>query len=176
MNISISPVGIGLVIIAVINCIISFRKSDAMKKCFIILSSVLSIVGVSGIMITRLQFISSLNKSASRRHFDPDFVSWAIAKYDFFAVISIIVTSLTIIFLLYLLLANKNNKNGFIWGNSSVFVIILIGINFFTGALYCFGTINKLFDIASYIMALSISEIFALYIPLITKRIIILKE
>lgn len=176
MNISISPVGIGLVMIVVSNCLLSFGKSDVMKKCYIIFSSILSIVGISGIILTRSQFLLSLNKSLNRQRIDSDFVSWAIAKYDSFAALSITLTCLTIIFLLFLLLANKKNISGLVWGNFSVFVIVLMLINFFSGIWYSIGTINKLFDIAYYIVTLSISEILVLYIPLIAKRIVMLKN
>ncbi|MCO5386414.1 MAG: hypothetical protein NHB14_12320 [Desulfosporosinus sp.] len=176
MNVTISPIGIGMAMIVVSNCLISFGKSEVKKKCYIILSSILSMVGILGIITTRSQFISGLNKSANRQHLDSDFVLWATTKFDFFAVISIIATCSTIIFLLYLLRANKKNKSGFVWGNFSTFVIVIMVINFLAGAWYGFRTINVLFDIAFYIATLSISEIFALYIPLIAKRIVTLKE
>lgn len=41
--------------------------------------------------------ISELNKYLNNGRFDAEFMTWAISKFDFFAVISIIVTCLTII-------------------------------------------------------------------------------
>jgi len=101
-------------------------------------------MGLFGIIITRLQFISSLNESASRREFSSDFVSWAITKFDGFAIVSIIATCLITIFLLYLLLTNKNNKDGFVWGISPIFVIILVIILMVIIFLLVLGTALEL--------------------------------
>lgn len=153
----------------------SFEKSNVLNKCYILLSSVLSIVGIVGMITTRPRFIASLNKTASRREFDSDFVTWAIEKFDSFVVISIIATCLIIIFLLFHLFLTMN-KRGFVWTNISGTVIFLMIINFLAGVWYSFGTINKFFDIAGYILNLSIFEFFALHIPLIVKRMLMRKK
>lgn len=175
VSISISTVAIALIIIVISNCIISFGRNNIMNKCYIILSSVLSVIGIVGMVIIRPRFISSLNANASRREFDSEFVAWAIEKFDSYALISIIATCLIIIFMLFLLFFNKK-KRSFAWGNITLIIIVFIVINFMAGVWYGVGTINKQFDIAGYISQLSVAEFFALYIPLIVKRILLLKE
>lgn len=175
MVISIPPVTLVLIIIVISNCIISFGKSNLMNKYYLILSSVFSIIGIVGLIIIRPCFIASLNRNAIRREFDSDFVTWAIEKFDSFVVISIIVTCSIIIFLLLYLFLNKK-KSGFVWDNITGIVIALVIINFVTQVWYSFGTINKFFDIAGYISQLSIAEFFALHIPLVVKRMLMLKK
>jgi hypothetical protein len=176
MNISIPPVTIGLIIVVVSNFLISFGESNVMKKSYILVSSILAAMGILGIITLRPMLISKLNKNLSNGRFDAEFASWAITKFDFFAVISIIVTCLATIILLCLIIINKKNKDNVAWSSISGFVNAFRVINFLVMILYSYGTINKRFDLASYILALSFSEIFVLYIPLIAKRIIIFKR
>lgn len=176
MNISIPPVAIVLIFIVVSNFLISFGESNVMKKSYILISSILSSMGLLGILTIRPTLISTLYKNLNSGRFDAEFVSWAIKKFDYFASISIVVTCLAIIILLCLLFINKKNEDSFVLSSISGFVNIFRVINFFGMMWYSFGTINKRFDLASYIFTLSISEIFALYIPLIAKRIIINKR
>jgi hypothetical protein len=49
-------------------------------------------------------------------------------------------------------------------------------INFASCIWYAIGTINKLFDVASFISQISLAEFFALYIPLVVKRILVSKS
>ena len=175
MAISISPVAIVVIIIVISNCLMSFGKGNVLNKCYIFLSSVLSLVGIAGIITTRPRFITSLNKTASRREFDSDFVTWAIEKFDSFAVISIIATCLIIIFLLIHLFLTRN-KRGFVWTNITGIVIFLMIINFLAGVWYSLGTMNKFFDVAGYISNLSVSEFFVLHIPLVVKRMLMRKK
>ena len=176
MNISIPPVAIVLTIIVVSNFLISFGESNVMKKSYILMSSILSAMGILGILTIRPSLTSKLYKNLNNGRFDAEFVSWAIKKFDYFAFISIAVTCLAIIILLCLLYINKKNEDGFVLSSISGFVNILRVINIFVMLWYSYGIINKRFDLASYIFTLSISEIFALYIPLIAKRIIIDKR
>lgn len=175
MAISIQPVAILLIIIVISNCLIGFGKSNLLNKSYILLSSVLSLVGIAGIITTRPRFIASLYKNSSRGEFDSHFVTWAIEKFDSFAVFSIIATCLIIIFLIIHLFLTRN-KRGFIWTNITGTVIFVMIINFLAGVWYSLGTINILFDVAGYISNLTVSEFFALHIPLIVKRILIGKS
>ncbi|KGK88362.1 hypothetical protein DP73_12775 [Desulfosporosinus sp. HMP52] len=175
MAISIQPVAILLIIIVISNCFISFGKSNLLNKSYILLSSVLSLAGIVGIITTRPRLIESLYKNASRGEFDSDFVTWAIEKFDSFAVISMIATCLITIFLTIHLFLTRN-KRGFVWTNITGTVIFLMIINFLAGVWYSLGTINILFDVAGYISNLTVSEFFALHIPLIVKRILIGKR
>jgi hypothetical protein len=83
MNISIPPVEIGLIIIVICNFLISFGESNVMKKGYILVSSMLSAMGLWGIITIRPMLTSKLNKYLCNGRFDAEFVSWAIKKFDF---------------------------------------------------------------------------------------------
>ena len=176
MNISISPVAIGFIIIVVINFFISFVESNVMKKSYILVSSILSAMGVLGVIAIRPMLNLKLNKNLNNGRLDAEFVSWATGKFDLFAIISIIVTCLALIILLYLLFTSKKNSDSAVWSSISGVVNALRITNFIIMIWYSFGTINKRFDLASYLFTLSICEIFVLYIPIIARRIIMLKR
>ncbi len=174
MNIYVPPAAIAVITILIINYIISFGKSKIFNLCHIILSSILSIVGIVGTILIRTHLIESLNRNAEIRNFEADFVSWAIEKFDFFAIISITITCAVILFFLFYLILNKN-KAGFFWTNTTIIIICIMIINFIAGIWYGLGTINKLFDLAGYITQLTGFEFFILHIPLVTKRILMNK-
>jgi len=170
-SISVQPVVMGIAIIVAINFFIGLGKSNVMKKSYMVISSILSLVGISGIIFTRIHLISSLNKKFVNSQFPVDsdeFTTWAINKFDFFAAISISATCIVIIFLCYLLFTNK--KDSIVMSNFSSIVNVFRVIIFLFAVLYGMDTVHKFFDLASYILALAIFEIFVLYIPLIAKR------
>lgn len=171
----IPPMTIAILLIIIGNCVIAFGKSKMLNLCHIILSSIFSIAGIIGMIIIRTQLIKRLNRNAIVLNFENDFVSWAIEKFDNFAVISIPVTCAVIIFFLLYFYLSKN-KSGFLWTNTTVIIVSIMIINFLSGLWYGLGTINKLFDLAGYISGLTAYEFFALYIPLVIKRIIISKK
>ncbi len=162
-----------IVVILLISILLSYGKSDLLKKCYIIFTLILSIGGIIGMLSTRPLLVMSLNK---RENLDSKFVSWIFEKYDLYAVISNIATIIVVIILVLLLFFNRKNKSGVIWSGTSLVVISVMIINFFTIIVYGYGTINKLFDLASYLLMLSISQIFLLYIPLVCKRLLCYKE
>lgn len=174
MNIYVSSAAIAVITILIINCIISFGKSKIFNLCHIILSSIFSIVGIAGAIVIRMYLIKRLNQNAEIRDFETDFVSWAIEKFDFFAIISITITCAVVLFFLFYLILNKN-KTGFFWTNTTVIIIYIMIINFIAGIWYGLGTINKLFDLAGYISQLTVFEFFILHIPLVVKRILMNK-
>lgn len=175
LSISISPVAIIILLYVLGNCIISFGKSKWMNLCHIILSTILAFLGIAGMFLMRPIFITRLHKRAKIREFDSYFMNWAMDKFDTYAVISIIATfAIILFFLIYFILLKK--KESFLWNNLTIILIFLMTTNFFIGIAFGIGTINKMFDVSGYIMQLIIAEIFALYIPLITKRILILKS
>lgn len=176
MNITLSPFIIVFITIIVCNVLVGFGKSKVMNISYMIGSLILSAMGILGIIIIRPLLIASLNKNLNRGRLDDEFISWAIKKFDVFAMISIIAVSLIMVLLFYLLLVYKINYNGIIWINIPRFVVALRIIILITGIWYGIGTINKRFDLAGYISMLSISEIIALYIPLLIRRIIIYKK
>ncbi|WP_312369641.1 hypothetical protein [Lachnoclostridium sp.] len=175
LSISVSPIALFIILIVFFNCLISFGKSKWMNLCYIILSSILSFIGIAGMILMRPIFISRINKSAKIREFDSEFLTWAIKKFDSYAVFSITATCIIILFfLIYFIILKK--RDGFLWNNTTFILILIMITNIFIGIVYSIGTINKMFDVAGYISQLIIAEIFALSIPLVTKRILILKN
>lgn len=165
MNISVSPFVVGLIITIIINFFISLSKSKIKKKIYILVSSILTAMGVFGVITIRPMLTERLNKN---------FVLWATRKFDLFAVISIIATFLAIIILLYLLFTKKNS-NSDVWSIPWVVNAIRL-INFIVVFLYSMETISKRFDLASYLLVFYISEFFILYIPIVVRRIVMLKR
>lgn len=176
MYISIPPVITGLVIIVVLNLIMSFGENRLMKKTYILISSLLSVIGIFGIIATRSMLVSTLDRNLSYGRLDAEFISWAIKKFDSFAFVSIALTCLLIITLLCLLLINKNRRNRFVFSSASAVVNIFRLFTILAAIWYSMETINKVFDLASYISILSISELLALYIPLTVRRMLLYKR
>ncbi len=178
MKISISPDAEALVLIIIVlaNFILGFGKNKIMKSIYIIISSFLSVLGLIGIILIRPLLSSRLNRKLNNGRLNADFITWALDKFDFYAVISIITTCFVILFLIIILLINKRNEKNIVWNNLSGIVNVFRAIIIFVEVLYTLEIINNLFDVSSYIAILSFSEIFLLYIPLVMKRIIIYKK
>ncbi|MTI84953.1 MAG: hypothetical protein FH756_13930 [Firmicutes bacterium] len=175
MSVSVSPVVVGVAIIIVTNFFLGLGQSNVMKKGYMMISSILSLIGIVGIIFTRAHLISSLNKQFGNSVIkapiiDSNFMPVMIKKFDYFAGISISATCLVVIFLCYLLLTNK--KVSIVSSNLSSFVNVFRIVIFLFGVWYSIGTVNKFFDLGAYIVTLSIMLIFVLYIPLIVKRMI----
>ncbi|HCL03839.1 MAG TPA: hypothetical protein DHW61_15770, partial [Lachnoclostridium phytofermentans] len=118
LSISVSPIALFIILIVFFNCLISFGKSKWMNLCYIILSSILSFIGIAGMILMRPIFISRINKSAKIREFDSEFLTWAIKKFDSYAVFSITATCIIILFFLIYFFTLKKS-DGFIWNNTT---------------------------------------------------------
>lgn len=176
MVISIPPITIAIVIIIIGNSIISFGKSKILNLCSIIFSSALSVVGIVGMIVIRFRFLESLNRNARIQSFSPEFSSWAIEKFDSYAIVSITITCVVVIAFLIGLLFHKKIKIKFLWTYTSVIIISIMIINFIACSWYGLSTINKLFDISRYLSELSTYEFFVLHIPLVVKKTLIIKR
>ena len=175
ITISIQPIAAFIILLVLCNCMISFGKHRWMNQCYIVLSSILSIIGIMGMILMRPIYIARLNKRDKIRDLGSDFITWAIDKFDTYALLSIIATCIILLlFLIYFIILKK--RDGFVWDYATPFLIFFMVVNFVIGIIYSIGTINKLFDVSGYIMQLIIAEIFALYVPLVTKRILILEK
>lgn len=174
LSISIQPIAIFIIFYLLCNCAISFGKGKIMNLLYIILSSILSIIGVLGMILIRPIFISRLNKRAKIIELDSEFLTWAINKFDAYAIVSIIATCVILLFLLMFFIILKKRES-FVWNHLTCIISLLMVSNVMIGIVYSLSTINKQFDVASYIMQLILAEIFALYIPFVTKRILLLK-
>lgn len=171
MNIYIAPAKLVIMAIILCNCLISFSKNKILTKCYFIVSSIFSLVGIVWILLIRSRFHYLLNKQGNLHNFELDFITWAVEKFDTFAIPSIVINSILILGLFLYLLLNKG-RGGFVWENTTGFVVSIMILNFFTSICYGFETINKIFDVAKFITQIATAEFFVLHIPLIVKRMI----
>lgn len=171
MNIYIAPATLVIIAVILCNCIISFSKNKILTKCYLIVSSIFSLVGIVWILLIRSRFNYLLNKQGNSRNFELDFITWAVEKFDAFAIPSIVINSILILGHLFYLLFNKG-RGGLVWENTTGFVVSIMILNFLTSIWYGFETINKIFDVAKFITQIAIAEFFVLHIPLIVKRML----
>jgi hypothetical protein len=176
MNIYISPIAIIFIAVISANLILGFGNSKVLKIGYIIVSSFLSGVGIIGLFVIRTLFITRINKSLNNGRLEADFVTWAMDKFDYYAIISIITTCFVILVLIIVNVLVYRYKNITLGYHLTAVVNFIRLIIIISGIWYGFGTINKLFDVAGYIALVSISETLVFYIPLIVSRILILKN
>jgi hypothetical protein len=176
MKIYISPNAIIFLAVISVNLIFGFGKSKVLKTGYIIVSSFLSAVGIIGLFVIRTLFITRLNKSFNNGRLEADFVTWAMDKFDYYALISIIATCFVILVLIIVNVMVYRYKNKTLGYGLTAVVNVIRLIIIISGIWYGFGTLNKLFDVAGYLALVSISEALVFYIPLIVSRILILKN
>lgn len=170
------PTIIGLIVIIIINFLIGLGKSKIINIFYILLSFMLFIFGMANMQTDRNKIYSKLYIMMHEGHINSDFYSWAIDKYRLISVTSLLVTYGIIIVVNIILNVCSKKKESIMWTGLTIYINVFRIILLITGILYSYGTINKLFDIAGYIINLSIYECLMLYYPLLTKRIIILRD
>lgn len=158
----------GMLFIFILNCFISIGKSKTLRRCYLILSSFITIVGTVVIFTLRSTLILSLSKP----RYEVSSVKWLVGKYDEACKISMITLLIMLIILLTLLFIFKKKGNDNLWNIYTGIVIFTKVIIFIIGFYFSLQSVNKIFDLASFILALTISEISILHIVLIIKRLI----
>lgn len=159
-----------LLALILLNGIISTVKSKLTNTLFCGISSVLSVLGLVGMVATRPYLQNRLSRGMENRNFEQEFVDWALEKFDVFAVVSITATCLLLAVLIFSLLRSKEHA-GFVFRNTTGIVVLCMLFHVIASVWWGIGTINKMFDLGSFISLQAISGVFALYIPLIIKRI-----
>lgn len=175
MYVSIPPSAIIMLVVIICNCILSFGKSIVSKKLSILLSSLLSLLGILGMVIVPLQFNERLNRYTSLHSSRSDFILWAREKFYFYAIMLWASVIVAILILLLGLILNKSRSN-IVWRYINLIVISLMLMSFILGIGYSLTTINKFINIGSYIFNLSSAGFFTLYLPLVIKKFLILKD
>jgi hypothetical protein len=97
-------------------------------------------------------------------------------QYDSFAIASISITCVLGLLLLFLLYSTRSNKKGLVWSSVTSVISMSRLLLIIAALVYSYGTINKQFDVAGYILIIAVAETLVLYLPIVVKRIALLKD
>lgn len=164
-----------LVIIIIINSVFNLCKQKIFYKMYLVISFFLGVAGGERCSLLLTELNIHLQSRLSNGRLDEEFVIWAIDKFKLYAHRTLIVTSI-ILFIcsciffverIFIEKIRKENKLLYAVGyivNIYRFILVLYGL------WYSYQTINKEFDLARYIMIMTIAECLILYVPLIIKK------
>ena len=151
--------------------ILSQCKTVTLKKLYLGIISLVSIVSSVTVFFVK-PFLAS--KLAQNAYIDDSFIMWAIGKYNTFAKITIPVTIAIIIILVFV--AHKTDKTSKAYkAIPKIAVIYMVGISF-VSIWYGLGTVNKYFDLGSYISVIALCQAGIMFIPIVYIRIGDLKK
>lgn len=162
----------GMLFVFFVICCFSFGKNKALKSCYLILSF---LVVISGIVVI-ITLKSTLNIALNRPRYEASSVEWLVGKFD--EVYKITMAALLIMFVILMLLLfvfikiRKYELLNVFSGLVILSKVIIIIMSFYLSL----ESINKVFDLGSYILALAISEVAILHILLIVKKVIIISR
>ena len=165
---------LGIIILIIANFVMGLSKNRKMNILYLVLSSILTLIGVIGIAITINDFHTSLLRRLNNNMLDSEFATWARDEFMGYVIISFIITVITILLLILITILSRKNHNNILVHSITPILIITRFILVMFALVYSYGTINKFFDIAGYITSLAIFECFILYLPSIYKKIIYL--
>lgn len=170
MNISI-PYGLTILFIIIfINCIFSLSKHKFSNICYMVISFVLAVGGGSWTIMIPTELHYRLQSHMVNGRLDNEFVIWAMDKFKLYAVRTILATLIILLVCSsILLIASIKKEHKLLYAidyivNIYRFVLILVGF------WYSYQTINKEFDLASYIMNITLAQCLLLYLPLLIKK------
>lgn len=135
------------------------------------MGSIVAITGIVGSFLIRDALVKSLDRARIRFNDEERFIQWALSKFDTFALWSLLLLAIIIVALLLYIWKNKQRLTPDKRLGLTVIIVLLMVASPIAAIVYGFGTINKEFDVAAYILTLSICELSVLYIPLLFKRI-----
>lgn len=165
-------ISIGLIMLIIANSVMGLSKNKKMNILYLVLSSILTLIGVIGIAITINDFHTSLLRRLNNERIDTEFATWARDEFMGYVLISLIITVITIFLLILIIILSRKNRNNILVHSITPILIMIRFILVMYSLVYSYGTINKFFDIAGYITSLAIFECFILYLPSIYKMII----
>ena len=157
-----------LVLISLIgfNILLGYGKKEISKKMHTACSLAIVFLGTLGAFLLK----SMIAQKLANPRYDAAFRLHVIQSFDSFFRISIVATVLSILLLLFLLFLYKKYRKESILTLFTVTHMSIVMLAVFYGLFYSYERINKIFDEASYSIALTCSIIAMLYIPLIVKR------
>ncbi|TCZ78200.1 hypothetical protein E0485_08725 [Paenibacillus albiflavus] len=157
----------------VLSIVLGLGKSTILKRLYLIMSILMVIVGIVGSILVRDTLVRLMNQSRDRFYEADQFIQWATAKFDTYAIWSLSLTAIIILALVVIMVMNRSRLTSDFQIRITITLVVLMVIYFIAAIVYGFGTINKELDLASYILTLTACEIMMLYIPLIVKRLLI---
>lgn len=175
MHIYISPYAIAFIAIIILIICLGFGKSKPFKICYIIISSILATLGMIGMIFARPILVSTLEKNLDSGRLEIDRIEWVINNYDSFASVSIKFTAFICLLIIVLLYLSRSNKKSKLWNSVTAVVYMIRFFLIVTALVYSYDLINYEFDVASYILTMAIAETLVLYIPIVVRRIALLK-
>lgn len=129
MNIMTTAFLIFIFFILLFNVIRSFDKHYNTAKPYVLLITVLSVVGIAGIYLCRYLYTMRFNKKAVDRFFEDSYISWASQKFNTFFFISILVVFIFVLAMSTFFILSKNRKT-IIWECSN-YITVTFMILFF---------------------------------------------
>ncbi len=140
----------------------------------IIISFLFSVIGFGGILLLRPNLLQGLGKNPQLMAMDSIvFEGWATKTFDRFAFFSLIALAVLLVTFGGVLFWDKRRgKVSFLTRDLTAYTVGAMAAFIIAGLWASFYTINKIFDLASYISGLSLCEAFALYLPLAVKRVL----
>ncbi|MNI47789.1 hypothetical protein D3C73_1023250 [compost metagenome] len=159
--------GIGIVV----TIPLSFWRKKIIERLYLGMAAIVSITGMVGSFLIRDALVKSLDRSRFRFEDEERFIQWALSKFDTFALWSLLVLVIVIVVVLLYVWINKQYLASNNQLSITLIIVLLMIAAPIAAIVYGVGTLNKDFDLAAYILTLSICEIAMLYIPLLFKRI-----
>ncbi len=159
----------GMLFVFIIICSFSFGKNKALRTGYLILSFLVVISGV--VVIITLK--STLNIALNRPRYEASSVEWLVGKYDEvfkITMISLLIMFIILMLLLFIFIKTRKYELLNMFSGLVIFAKVII---FIMGFYLSLDSINKVFDLGSYIVALTISEIAILHILLIIKNLFV---
>lgn len=165
LNISIFIQVLGIGIVATM--LLSFWKMRIVERLYLGMGFIVAITGIVGLFLVHDALVESLDHSVDQKKF----IQWALSKFDTFALWSLLLLVIIIVALLLYIWKNKRQLTSDKQIGLTVATVFMMVVFPIAAIVYGFGTINKEFDVAAYILTFSICELSILYIPLLFKRI-----
>lgn len=151
---------------------LSFFLGNSKKKytniIYVIITYALTLTGFVWASMLHRELSTTLSSRNLNGIIDYEFMMWALNKFKRYAVIAYLTTFIIIIISSSIITWKHRKKSINInWIVSLIisYRILLIIVSF----IYSYYTINKLFDLASYIMEFAIAQCLITYLPLVTK-------
>lgn len=176
MFISIQYGFILLVITILINSVFNLCKQKIFYICYMLISFILGVAGGVWCSLLPRELYFQLQSRFSKDRLDEEFIIWAIDKFKLYALNTLVVTSIVLLICACIFIIKRIKKDNKLWYIIGYIVNIYRFILILFGFCYSFQTINKEFDIARYIMNMTIAECLLLYVPLMIKKTLLWKR
>lgn len=169
--IEISSIGYGLIFGATALAVLSYCKDRRLALLYQLACGLAALAGAVGMLLSRQRLLSALAYLEAERigGLQAGFVDWCVDAFDRFALIGMVITFLGI-FLSFYLLKYKPASIPEALRQPGRMVLMLQLLLLVLCVTYGLNTINKIFDVSSYISAFGFSAIGLLCIAYVMER------